>query len=429
MAEGISLVVLKTGETTGKEVSGIVESIKWEGRRGSPTRTITVTLLDDDGYGHERSGIDIEEGYHCIFSWNGNELFRGIFLRQTGTQLKKAQFKAYDLGIYLSNNRDTFCYEGKTATEIFKDVCTRFGIPYGTAAATKTIIEDLTKPKTTGWDAIADALSLEYDNTGDKFYVFAEKDELHLKRRTDAYLQWVLEVGENLVNYSYTVSLERIKTRIKLLSKEGTVLAQEQDDEAEMKYGSFQDVETPDESLTTAQLKELAKAMLETKKAPEKTLTLSNAIGIEDAISGVGVFIKIPRFGLRRSFYVDRDVHTFKGRMHTMNLTLNTAPETSESADADVEAAIDFLAGIGVLNSPDYWKAHFKDTQYVDLLLKKAAAAVTASGPRCSTVAEGTDALAAAGIVNTPGYWEAQTGNVGELVKALGGAAIASGLA
>lgn len=429
MANSMSLVIIKTGETTGIEVSGLVESVKWDGRRGSPTRTLTIKLLDDEGYGHERSGIDIEEGYHVIFSWNSEELFRGIFLRQTATQLKKAEYKAYDLGIYLSNNRDTFCYENKTATDVFKDVCNRFGIPVGTAAVTKYVIPDLTKAKTTGWDAIADAMSLEYDNTGDKYYVFAEKDTLSMKRRTDTYLQWVLEIGANITSYSYTVSLEKIKTRIKLLSKEGTVLAQEADEDAEKKIGTFQDVETPDESLNTAQLKELAKSMLEERKKPEKTLTLSNALGIAEVISGVGVFIKIPRLGIRRSFYVDRDSHTFKDNYHSMSLTLNLAPETSESPDADVEAAIGFLAGIGVLNSPDYWKAHFKDTLYVDLLLKKAAAAVTSAGTRCATVKAGVDALEAAGIVNTPGYWEGQTGNVGELVKALGGAAIGSGLA
>ncbi len=111
MNNKISLILLKTGAETGIEVSNLVESIVWSGRRGSPTRTLRISMLDDDGYGHSRSGISIEDGWHCIFSYDGEELFRGIFLNQSQSSKKTATFKAYDLGIYLSNNKDTFSYE------------------------------------------------------------------------------------------------------------------------------------------------------------------------------------------------------------------------------------------------------------------------------------------------------------------------------
>lgn len=335
MKKKIGLTIIKSGAGSGIDVSELVEQVSWAGRRGSPTRTLTVSLLDDDGYNHNRSGIDIESGYQCIFSYEGKELFRGIILRQVQSQQKAMSFKAYDLGIYLSNNKDTFVYENKTATDIFNDVCSRFGIPVGEAAQTSFIISDLTKKKTTGWDAIADALSLDYKNTGSKHYVSSEKGKLYLKKRLETVLQWVLEVDTNITKYKYTKSIETVKTRIKLLSGEGTVLAQEQDAGLEQKIGIFQDINTPDERLTTAQIKTLAKTLLGELKTPERSLSLNEVLGTPDAISGVGVFIKIPHLGLNKTFYIDSDTHTFTGNLHTMSLELNLVSEVSEEKEPE----------------------------------------------------------------------------------------------
>lgn len=329
MSDKISLVVLKNGASNGIEISGLVDTIKWSGRRGSPTRTLSVSLLDDDGHNHVRSGIDIEEGYQCIFTYNGEELFRGMFHTQTQSNAKTAEYKAYDLGIYLSNNRDTFVYENKTATDVFYDVCSRFGIPVGGAAQTSYVIPDLTKKKSTGWDAIEDALSLDFDNTGAKYYVSAENGKLYLKKRLENVVQWVLETNVNITGYSYTKSIENVKTRIKLLSSEGTVVAQAQDNTLENKIGIFQEIDTPDESLTTAQINSLVNTMLTEKKTPERTLSLNNVLGIPTVISGVAVFVNIPHIGLNRTFYVDSDTHTFKGNLHTMSLDLNLVSEMS----------------------------------------------------------------------------------------------------
>ena len=92
--------------------------------------------------------------------------------------------------------------------------------------------------------------------------------------------------------------------------------------------------------------------------------------------------------------------------------------------DNAVLTAIDKLAKLGVINSPDYWKAHYGDVTYVDSLLKKSAAKIERAGDRCATVENGVKALHDAGIIDSPAYWLKQGGNVAELLKALGGAAL-----
>ena len=334
MAEGMSLIILK-GEQ-GYDVTQLVEQVKWKGRKGSSARTLAVTLIDDDGYKHARSEIDVEQGHQCIFSYDGTELFRGIIMSQTQTNRKKLQFTAYDNGIYLANNKDTFTYENKTASDVFRDCCTRFGLPVGEVAKCSYKIPELTKSKTTAFDAIADALSLDFDATGIRHYVASSKGKLSLLTRRENILQWVIEVGQNITTYSYTRSIEDIKTRVKMVSKEGTTIAEKSNAELEKRIGVFQEIDQPDESLTTAQVNDLIASILEEKSTPERTLNIE-AIGIAEVISGIGVYIIIPELGLSRTFYVDEDTHTFADNKHIMTLKLNYANDLAKEEKGGTE--------------------------------------------------------------------------------------------
>ena len=320
-------LVIKGGATW--DMTNITSKVKISGRKGSSSRSLAATLLDDDNYGRPHPEIDVGEGVHCIFYWDNVELFRGIVERQRTSQKKLLTITAHDNGIYLSNNRDTFVYESKTADAVFKDVCSRFGIPTGDVAACSYSIPDLTKKKATGWDTIEDALSLEFDNTGTRFFVVSDKGSLCLRKRQENILQWVLETGANVSKYKYTKSIENVRTRIKLLSGEGTVLAQASDPALEQKIGIMQEIDTPDETLNSAQINALAKSMLQEKKTPQRTLSLTNLLGIPDVIAGVGVFIIIPHIDINRTLYVDSDTHTFKDNLHTMSLDLSWAADAA----------------------------------------------------------------------------------------------------
>lgn len=336
MADGISLIIVK-GEQ-GYDITQLVEQVQWKGRKGSSSRTISVTLIDDDGYKHARSGIDVEQGVQCLFSYNDKELFRGIIMTQTQSNRKRLTFTAYDNGIYLANNKDTFTYENKTASEVFRDCCTRFGLPMGEVSECTYRIPELTKPKTTAFDAITDALSLDFDATGIRHYVASDKGKISLLTRRENIMQWVIEVGQNLTTYSYTRSIEDIKTRVKMVSKEGTTLAEKSNSALEAKIGVFQEIEQPDESLTTAQINDLISSILDEKSTPERTLSVE-AVGISEVISGIGVYIIIPELGLSRTFYVDEDVHTFRDNLHTMSLKLNYANDLSKPGKTTEAAA------------------------------------------------------------------------------------------
>lgn len=93
---------------------------------------------------------------------------------------------------------------------------------------------------------------------------------------------------------------------------------------------------------------------------------------------------------------------------------------------SEADAAIDKLAGLGVINSPDYWKNAVAagTVQYLDLLFIGAAEYIKKAGPQCATPQAGVDALAKAGAINSPDYWLQNYGkfhSLGTLLCALGG--------
>lgn len=244
-----------------------------------------------------------------------------MFMRQEQNSGKKMTLTAFDNGIYLANNKDSFNYTDKSASFIFTDVCGRFNIPYERVDDTGYVIEELPKPSTTGYDAICDALDITYEATGRRYNVRCEGGKLSLIRRRDNVIQWVIASGTNLSAYSYSKSLEKIKTRLKLFGKENELLAQKINSELESDIGIFQEIISADNEFSPGKLDELAESILREKNALETSLTI-DAPGHVEITAGLCVYVIIPHLGLEQSFYVESDSHTFKDGLHTMRLTL-----------------------------------------------------------------------------------------------------------
>lgn len=349
MSSNLQLILVDGDKAT--DVSALVSTVKWAGRKGAAPRSLVITFIDDDGYGHDRPEINVEAGHQCIFYWQGEKLFQGLFMSQSQSQKKTMTAKAYDNGIYLANNKDTFSYENATASEIFVDVCKRFGIPYGDVAETSYRIPDLPKPKTTGWDVIADALSLTYQSTGMRYYPLCIGDEIHLIKRRENVYQWVIETGGNVESYALDKSIENTKTRIKLYSKEGEVLAEEINAALEKQIGVFQDVDTADDEMNEGQLTKLVKTTLAEKSQPEVSLSV-DAMGLADVYTGVGVFVRIEELDISKTYYVEEDTHTFQGDYHSMRVKLVEATDTdleeetqAASAEINVGDIVQFAGG------------------------------------------------------------------------------------
>ena len=330
------LVKLKVGY----DISDIVEKVTWSGRKNSPARSVQLQLLDDPDLGEgNRPGIDVYEGHHLIFLEDDKELFRGIIMSQSRSQDRKLTVTAYDSAIYLSNNKDSFSYTKKTLTEIFLDICKRYGLTRGEVAAVNYKIPAVSKVNTTIYDILCMAMSATYKATGERYYILAKNDQLHLLRRKEQVTKLVLETGAedsqygNLTQYTYTKDISNTKTRLKLISKEGATVTQWRDGDLEETIGRMQDVQTPGDGIPAAKLKEQAIIQLNELKKPIESLNVT-AIGISSIYSGTAVYISIPEISIGRTFYVDSDSHTWEGDYHSMKLTLNFATDLESLNDA-----------------------------------------------------------------------------------------------
>lgn len=324
----VRLLIVADGTTT--DVTLLTQSVQWSGRSGSSSRTIHAVITDDGTNDQQRADVDVERGDQAILMYKDDtgkdkELFRGLIMRVAQSSDRTLEITAYDLGIYLANNRDTFVYEDPiSASDVFSDVCNRFGIPTGDVAGTPYMLNDFSMPKTSGWDAIGDALSQTYEATGIRFYPYAMEGKMHLVERRNNILQYLIETTRNVTSYTRTASIEKIRTRIKAYDKEDRVVAEAVDSALESKIGTFQDIETADEEMSEGELKAFVQSSLNEVNKPEKTLQLE-CTGIVDVITGTGVFVRIDELDLTASYFVESDTHTFTGNVHNMQLSLSLA--------------------------------------------------------------------------------------------------------
>lgn len=329
---GIVFIVTKGSESY--DMSELVQSITWSGAKSAMPRTLEVTLLDSDRHGHARPDITIEAGQQCLFLYNGKELFRGIFFSSSQTASRTATYTAYDAGIYLAKNMDTFVYKNKTATEIFVAICKQFGLEH-TEVSTGYTISDLTMQNVTAADAIWKALSKTFKAKGSRYYVLCEKGVLNLISRADNIIQLVVEEGSNAIDFTREVSIENTYTRVKLYSDENKALASAKDTNIESRIGIMQYAEQGD-SEKSGSMQSKADNLLSIKSKAEETLEVE-LIGDTTIHSGVAVYVNLPYLGINKTYYVDEDEHTFAGNMHTMQLKLNAANEVYSDESDDEE--------------------------------------------------------------------------------------------
>jgi hypothetical protein len=318
----IGFTIIQSGKTL--DISELVSNISWSGRKGAAGRKLTATLLDAPEF--DRSGIDVYKGCQCIVTYNGSELLRGLVVDQARGKSKKLQITARDNLIYFANNDDTFNYKEKTAKQIFLDICSRFQISYDKVADTNYVIPSLAKENGKLWDIILEALSITYKATGVKYYLASQKGKVSLLLRKESVQQWIIEDGSNLIDYDYSRSIENIVTRVKMISENGTVVAEAVNADIEKRIGIFQKVIQKDNDLNSGQLQEVTNNTLKLESSVNESLSVTG-IGIPSAIAGTAIYLIIPELGIKQSYYVDEDSHSFKGNYHEMRLTLNKTNE------------------------------------------------------------------------------------------------------
>ena len=110
---------------------------------------------------------------------------------------------------------------------------------------------------------------------------------------------------------------------------------------------------------------------------------------------------------LSGKYFIDGITHHVGGSGYTMDLEMTLVEAMTEEVIKD---ATQRLAAVGVMASPDYWVAHYKDVGSLGGLILNMATRIKVNlgGSSITTVDAALEVLTNAGVINSPDYWAAK---------------------
>lgn len=300
----------------------VEEGIEWSTERRSTPGKLTFKIIND-------GIIDFEEGSRVRLKVDGKEVFYGFVFTKRRDKNQIISVTAYDQLRYL-NNKDTYVYENKTATEFIQMIATDFNLKTGTLEDTKFKIASRVEDNTSLFDMIENALDLTLQNTKEMFVMFDDFGKISLKNissmrvgEESAYLLIDEETGEN---FEYSSSIDSdVYNKIKLsydnedTGKRDIYIAQ--DGTHMNEWGVLQYFDTLSKGENG---QEKADALLKLYNKKSRNLKITNAIGDTRVRAGslVVVSLALGDVSLKNFMLVEKVRHTFKLDQHVMDLTL-----------------------------------------------------------------------------------------------------------
>lgn len=317
-------VELLISDTSGAKayIPIVKEGIEWSTeRRGTPGK-LTFSVVKD-------STISFEEGASVRLKVNGTPVFFGFVFTKKRDKDGIISVTSYDQLRYL-NNKDTYVYENKTASQLVKMIANDFSLNLGTVQDSGFVIASRVEENTSLFDMIENALDLTLQNNKEMFVLYDDFGKLTLKNissmyvgKNDSYLLIDEETGEN---FEYTSSIDSdTYNKIKLTfdnedtGKREVYIAKDSSHINE--WGVLQYFDTLSEG-ENGQAK--ADALLRLYNAKKRNLRITNAVGDVRVRAGSMVAVKLYLGDVKVSNFmlVEKVKHTFNLDEHFMDLTL-----------------------------------------------------------------------------------------------------------
>ena len=315
--------LLVANETGTKVYQPIIEEgVEWSTQRRSTPGKLTFRVLKDDI-------INFSEGSAVRLRVNDEKVFFGFVFTKKRDKDQIITVTAYDQLRYL-NNKDTYVYENKTASQLISMIAADFSLNVGILEDTGFVIASRVEDNTSLFDMIENALDLTLQNQKEMFVLYDDFGKLTLKNignmhvgKPGAYLMIDEETGEN---FEYTSSIDTdTYNKIKLTydnedtGKRDVYVAQ---DSSNMnKWGVLQYFDTLSKGENG---KAKADALLSLYNKKTRNLKIVNALGDTRVRAGSMVVINLALgdMALKNFMLVEKVQHTFKLDEHFMDLTL-----------------------------------------------------------------------------------------------------------
>lgn len=301
----------------------VEEDIVWTTERRSAPGKLTFRVVNDDT-------LDFSEGSEVRLQVDDNFVFFGYVFSQRRDKDQLIDVLAYDQLRYLKN-KDTYVYEGKTATEVIRMIADDFNLQVGTLEDTGYVIASRVEDSATLFDIIENALDLTLENNKEMYVLYDEEGKITLKSLESMKVK--NDSGEYLVidetsgeNYEYTSSIDdNTYNQIKLTyenaetKKRDVYMTKDTSHINEWGILQYYDKLTKGEN---GQAK--ADALLTLYNAKTRRLRLTNVFGDCRVRAGSMVIVKLDLGDITLSNFmlVERARHVFQLDSHFMDLTL-----------------------------------------------------------------------------------------------------------
>lgn len=306
----------------------LVEGIRWEASVLGEAGKLFFTVVRD-------GIVNFVEGDSVRFWVDGEILFSGWVMTKERTSDQIISVMACDQLFYMTKNKETMIYQGKTATEVIQTIAKNHELEVGEISESGWRIPQRIEEGRSLLDMVHSALEITKEATGEEFFFFDKAGRLTLKKREEMMVPLILGSNGGISDYWYKTDISKdTYNTVKLYQagrKETERLAYFAEKEEKVKeWGRLQYYKHVSFQLNQAQLQEMAKQILSEKCRVVKELTIENINGDEMIFAGNSIFLEIPELSeisLVGIAVVKRCTHIFHDGAHKMKLEIRMEEE------------------------------------------------------------------------------------------------------
>lgn len=314
-------------------ITNMVKDVTWAGDINTLPRQLDVNFHNTNDIEAGKKLVNVVVGDQVIAYNSGSEIFRGVIFKTSIDQSGSASFTAYDELVYVTKNTDSILIKNKSATQVIKEQCKKFGISYSSIEDTKVKISKLVCQDKTLADTWQEALEETKKKNGKSYKIYSSKGKVYMKSRANA-TKLTVSITD-VISASNETSIEELKTQVMVTKgsldpteKSDTKFQYviEKDKTAASKYGVMQHVENVDDKAKTSEMRTKAKQVLKTLNKPDTTLQIE-FIGNVSCTTGNQIKIKDPLTGISGTYYITSDSHSWSNGVHKMSLQISKTIE------------------------------------------------------------------------------------------------------
>ena len=313
----------------GVDVTQLAASITTTGSQKECSRTLSADIVQSPS-DVNLPVVQIAAGMPVVLNADGQYFVGSIQSPSRSTSSNTVSFTAKDHGIFIKRNKITFKVEELTAETAAADICAEYGVPTGLLAPTGFQFSR-NFVNVSLYDAIMTGYSMAAAESEKKYYLYMDGTAVCVGERGD-FIAAVIVEGENLIEATYSESIENMVNQVDIYDKDGILVQSVQGDTS---FGIMREqITLTDSEDGVAKAEEMIR-----DKGLTRSGTVQN-IGNPACISGNAIMVQERFTGLWGQFYIDSDTHAWKNGVYTNRLTLAwESTMDTKSAGTAIEAS------------------------------------------------------------------------------------------